>query len=827
MTGVRIGLLGPTTLSGVVALPGRPRTLLARLALDAGRQVAVDALTEAVWPDRLPDHPVRALQSLVWRLRGALPDGLESGQGWYRLNVEASSVDAHLFERLALEGGRALREGRARTSERLLGEGLALWRGDALADVADSPFAGAAARRLREARLTATEDWIEAGLVAGAEPSRLVALLEEHTATHPVRERAHGLLMRALRADLRPSEALAAYERFRVRLADDLGADPGPELAAIHAALLRGSPGAAEVRARGSLRAPLTAIVGREEDRRRVGERLAGARLVTLTGPGGVGKSRLAAAVAGDLRTGFPGGVWWADLGAVAGDDDVPAAVATAAGLRESLPPSPVRDVIARLAEAFAGPPALIVLDGCEHVVDAAARLAGELLGRCPRLTVLATSRERLGLAGEALWPVRPLPVPGPGEDEAASPAVRLFAERAAEADPDFALLSGNLALVVGVCRELDGLPLALELAAARLRHVSLEQLAARLGDRFGVLVGGSRTGSPRHRTLRAVVDWSWNLLDEPQRHHAARLAVFAGTFSEPSAAWLGVSAETLTELADRSLIAAHAGRYRMLDTIRAYGRERLDERGELQEAQREHAACFLDLAERAAPHLRGPGQRRWTADLAADRDNLLLAFHHAREHGDAATALRLALALEAFWAGHDDHAQTATRLRAALLVPGPAPESARAAATAWCLFHAHLCEQPARAADLPPAPSPNGRVEDTIIHALTTGDLSALARGRPHPDPWTRGRLSVVEAMLHDRAGDAPAMRHHLAAAARAFREAGGGWEAAMALAYLAAEHTRAGDHHEAGAARTQALALAHDLNITDQVRQAWAEAG
>ncbi|GAA0930650.1 BTAD domain-containing putative transcriptional regulator [Nonomuraea longicatena] len=766
----------------------RLRALLTLLALDAGRFVPVDSLAEALWPHGGPLDRAHALQSLVSRLRRALPGGvLRQGPGGYCLDVPPDAVDATRFERLAHEGGHALQEGRPDQAAALLREALALWRGE----VAD-------AVRLTELRLSAVEDRVRADLLRGAEPGPLVAELKELTAAHPLRERPRALLVQALHRQGRQAEALEAYESFRVLLADELGADPGPELQATHLAVLRGEAAGA----RGNLRAPLTSFVGRAEERAAIAARLRDNRLVTLVGPGGVGKSRLATKTAGELAV--PGGVWLVELAPVTDPDDLVHAVA---GALETAAPAQARprDQLGRLAAALPAAETLIVLDDCEHLVEATARFAEDLLGRCPQLRVLATSREPLGILGEALFPVRPLP-----PDEGA----RLFAERAAAVRPDFS--PDDEHAVAEICRRLDGLPLAIELAAARLRFLTAGQLAARLDDRFRVLTGGSRTALPRHRTLRAVVAWSWELLTDDERRSAQRLAVFPGTFAADAA-------PLVDELANKSLLQFTEGpRYRMLETIREYALERLAESGEPARARAEHAAYVLDLAERAAPELRGPGQLAGLQALRAERDNLLAALHYIRDIGDPSTAARLGRALSFFWTIGEDHAEAAAWLRLVLDVTDD-PEVAAA-----YLLNVILSGDPTQASAEAGRLRELARDADPVIAtviragvASVTGEaaagLAAIEAGEPCPDPWWRALLWFLRSALDGSLGDMEAMRDDLEAAVAAFRQTGERWGLAVSLSHLAFAQSTLGEAEAGIAALEESVRLARRLGTGD----------
>ncbi|MCF1594144.1 ATP-binding protein, partial [Streptomyces muensis] len=415
----------------------------------------------------------------------------------------------------------------------------------------------------------------------------------------------------------------------------------------------------------GNLRARLTSFVGREADIEAIRGDLATARLVTLLGPGGAGKTRLSQEAAESVRDGAPDGVWLAELAPVDVPDGVPEAVLTAVGARETVlygaGAEAMRagserhdDPVERLAEHFGKRRILLILDNCEHVVEAAARLVAELLERCPELTVLATSREPLGVPGELLRPVEPLPEPV---------ALRLLADRGAAARPGFRVDADDrtAAACVEICRRLDGLPLAIELAAARLRMLTARQIADRLDDRFRLLTSGSRTVRPRQQTLRAVVDWSWELLNEDEREVLRRLSVFAGGCDLTAAeAVCGPAAlDTLGSLVDKSLVVAApsadgAMRYRLLETVAEYAGERLDETGRRPEAERAHLTYYRELARATDPLLRGPGQLAAIGRLEREYENLRVALRHAVADRDEQEALCLVLSLSWYWQMRD-----------------------------------------------------------------------------------------------------------------------------------------------------------------------------
>ncbi|MFE3329753.1 BTAD domain-containing putative transcriptional regulator [Streptomyces sp. NPDC059176] len=674
-----------------VALGGaRLRALLTALALRPGSAVPLDVLVEEVWDGDPPADTVGAVQALVSRLRRALGrDAVSSVEGRaYRLCAERDEVDLHRFDRLADEGKRALADGDAGRSAALLDEALALWNGPVLADL---PGRFAEAARWETRRLDARRTRLAAVLAIGRAEEAL-AELAASCAEHPLDERLQELRIAALRDAGRPAEALAAYEEVRRTLADQLGADPGPRLRALHGELLDphayefggppaprpvgdAIPGAGPP---GNLRARLDSFVGRDHEMRAVREDLARARLVTLVGAGGSGKTRLSQEVAERTAAGpdhpWPDGVWLAELASVEGPESVPDAVLAALRGRETVlrgaGADELRagverhsgDALVRLVERCARRRMLLLLDNCEHVVEAAAALAERLLERCPGLTVLATSREPLGVPGELVRPVGPLPVPV---------ALRLLAERGAAALPGFRVDAdeATASATAEICRRLDGLPLAIELAAARLRMLTAAQIADRLDDRFRLLTSGARTVLPRQQTLRAVIDWSWDLLDSSEHAVLRRLSVFAGgcdltaaesVCRDPSdhtpAGRTGPDVATLLgSLVDKSLVVAVPGadgemRYGLLETVAEYAGERLDEAGEREAAERRHLVHYRELARTLDPRLRGSGQRVALARLRLEHGNLRTALRQAVTARDEHEGLSLVLSLAWYW---------------------------------------------------------------------------------------------------------------------------------------------------------------------------------
>jgi predicted ATPase/DNA-binding SARP family transcriptional activator len=726
---MRFGLLGPLAVwndrGAAVTIPrGKVLALLADLLVHAGEPMSADRLVEDLWNGDAPPKASGALHSKVSQLRRALEqaeprgrDLVASTPAGYVLRVDADAIDAERFAATVAEA-RARAEPAARAAG--LTDALALWRGPALADHADEPFALPLARRLEEQRIAALEDLVDARLAVG-EHASLIGELDELVRRHPRRERLRAAHMRALYRAGRQADALASYEQLRVRLLEDLGLAPSPELARLQRAILVQDPDLEVAlpdtrHPRTNLPVPLSRLIGRDAAVADVIDRLCSGRLVTLTGPGGVGKTRLALAAAERLA-GAPARpdpavdrVWAVELAGWevpdGGDcsDRIAEHVAAVLGIPDvaaGRPGPPVRTagVTGRLARALADRHVLLVLDNCEHVVGPVATLARALLEAAPGLRILATSREPLGVPGELVWPVPPLDVPdgNAAEGLARSSAVQLFVERAAAGAPGFALDGDNAAAVATICRRLDGLPLALELAAARVRGLGVHALAERLDDRFALLAVGEGSTPARHRTLRAVIDWSWDLLTPAEQAVVRRVAIHADGFTLAAAEAVGVAgpgvaadevAGLLARLVDRSLVVVEdtSARvwYRLLETIAEYATERLAAAGETDATRQAHAQHHVELAEQANAHLRGHDQRRWLDRLDTEAANIRLALDWAVERGDAALALRLASAMSWYWFLRGRHREGYRSLGAALAVAGEASPGCRALATAW-----------------------------------------------------------------------------------------------------------------------------------------------
>ncbi|MDX3191113.1 BTAD domain-containing putative transcriptional regulator [Streptomyces sp. MN03-5084-2B] len=836
---MQIGILGPfevRTDDGALAeVPGaRLRGLLVALALEPGQVVPKATLVDWIWGEHPPAEAPNALQRLVSRLRKALPDGSVDGRPTgYRLVVAPDDVDAVRFERLV---------GQARKDDdpRRLREALALWRGSAMQDVElpESAAFEAAVTRLEGLRLAALEDRFDAEsrLGGGAE---LVTELTDLVSAHPMRERLVAALMRALVATGRDTEALLVYERTRETLADSLGVDPSPELSEVHVALLRGELSRREENRKTNLRAELTSYVGKDADVTAVRELVAEHRLTTLIGPGGSGKTRQATETARTLLGDFPDGAWLVELAAIGPGDDVAQATLGALKLRDSLVgEAPDAEPADRVVAALRERSMLLVLDNCEHVIESAAAFAHQVLGECRRLRILATSREPLGITGEALWQVAPLALPAENADPAeieAAPAVRLLRDRAGAVRKD---LTADAATLARVCRALDGMPLAIELAAARLRTMSLDQLAHRLDDRFRLLTGGSRTALPRHRTLRAVIDWSWELLSDAERVVLRRLSVFSGGASlEAAERVCGDSAEVLdllTALTEKSLVVVVGERYRMLGTIKEYAGQRLAEAGEADVARRAHLAYFTELAETAEPHLRRGEQLTWLAVLEAEHDNLTAAMRGALAAGEAGEAMRLAATAGWYWwlAGH--RAEGNELVMAATALPGEVPDEIRGVVYTFVVqFVASGQQSDEYRAEkwIRKAYDISLRVENPRLALRFAGSLERLLHGPDaaltafepllaDEDPWVRAvaRLQLGKMRIQfghgDRAADAL-----LETAVAEFRALGERWGTSFALTELADRIAVRGEFAEACDYYEQAVEVVTEVGAIEDV--------
>ncbi|MGY1809441.1 BTAD domain-containing putative transcriptional regulator [Blastococcus sp. SYSU D00669] len=826
----------------------RHRAVLAALLVDAGSTVPLDVLVDRVWNGSPPSAQLGTLQAIVSKLRRELEPDVAGG-AWqvlvtqapgYRLAIDPETVDAVRFKTLLRTARAHAERDEVEQARTAVGEALELWHGPAYADVAEA-FAVEEAARLEQLRLDARELAAELDLRLGRH-AELVDELRELVRAEPLREGLRGSLMLALYRAGRQAEALQVYDEGRRLLVDELGVDPGRELQTLHERILRQDPEltapAAEaprvpaprpepapLRAQ-TLPQPLTAFVGRARELESLGRTLATQRLVTLVGPGGSGKTRLALETARRRAADVP-----ASFVELAGVDD-PALVAPqiATVLGVSLTGG---DAVAALVPALQAGPSLLVLDNCEHVVDAAAEVAAALLPRCPDLRVLATSRQPLGVLGEAVVPCGPM-----AAGDAESDAVRLFLDRARLAAPHLAEPSAEeLGLVATVCAELDGLPLAVELAAACLTTLPLAEVAARVDDRFALLSGGRRGAAPHQRTLAATVQWSVDLLDERQLAVFRAVSVFSGSFAADAVEAVagpdgGGTLEALRALAAQSLVEVdHArGRYRMLETLRQYADQVLtdDERRAL---RGRHAAFMADLAERLEPTLRRRDSAPSWKRLDDEQANLRAAMSSALSAGDGETALRIAGALGWWWYRRGYVAEgrqwLADTLKAA---PAGTPVPVRMQAllgdallaylsgdvpSIWARTNEIIAITPSEAEGiLALALVLRGFVRALLGHVDKENETAKdVARGMAVAEAcgidWVRSEIAMTLGQFSRADGNPQAALEHLDRAAVMARGFGHNWAECSALWMRAKVLVELGRGHEALEAVTAAMAL------------------
>lgn len=633
-----VGLLGPLDVrvdGAPIAIPGgKSATLLAALALAAGRPVTVDALSDRLWPADGPEDVRASLQNHVSRLRRQVGSaGIRTVASGYELEAD---VDVLQFRGLSAAAATSEDPDAARA---LLDEALQLWRGDPLADLPSGTFDRDEVPRLVEEHLDALERRIDLDLAAGRHAD-VVPRLRDLTGRRPLREPFWRQLIVALSASGRHAEAIEAYHQVRGQLSDELGVDPSPDLQRLFQGLLTRGPDAEPASSR--LPIPPTRLVGRDDDLSRLIEAVGRTRLVTAIGPGGVGKTRLALEAARSIAGDFADGVTFVPLANVRDPPLFADAVANALSLRwES--GRPARDVV---AEHLAQARRLLLLDNFEHVMDAAPEVSG-LLAACPRLHVLVTSRAGLRVRGERRFPIAPL-----GLDA----AVELFCELGSAARPSIQFDRADVEAVTEICRRLDGLPLALELIAARIAFLEPPDLLARLDPVLPMLTGGPRDLPDRQRTMSDTIAWSCDLLTVEERAVFRRLAVFEGGWTVADAtAVCGPCEDQLAGLLEMSLLVREGGqRFTMLETIRAYAVEQLAASGEECGVRDRHAARFSAFAAQAAVGLRGPDQIDWMDRLSQDHPNLRAALHRLLEQGMAQHVAEIGWSVWLFWFARD-----------------------------------------------------------------------------------------------------------------------------------------------------------------------------
>ncbi len=798
-----VDILGPLRVrvgGADVAIAGRrERCVLAVLALHAGRVASTTTLIDHLWGDDAPRTAGKSLQTAVANLRREVrwtSDALwleTSGTG-YRLNASTDQIDVHLFEASVGAGRTALYGGAPEEALRQLSDGLARWRGDAPADLGSGLAADIESNRLVELRLDAMADRTDAELRCG-HPGDVLADLGALCDTWPLRERFHELLMLALYRTGRQADALAAYARLRANLIEQ-GLEPGEAVRRLERRILDHDPSLEHVdrdiepetaRRPSPVGHPL---IGREDAIQAVDEALRSQRLVTLVGPGGVGKTAMAEHVA---ATHADREAVWCALGAVVDGTRLLPALATALGVDQRVGVTMAEAVADRLRLR----PTLLILDNCEHLLDPIAELVESLLRTCEQLVVLATSRERLSIPGETVFPVDGLGVPETDEHVEDSPAGRLFIERAKQSDPHFAVDASGLASVAAICRGLDGMPLALELAAARVRALPPAEIAKRLDDRFELFAGGRRGGTERHHSLRATVSWSYELLADRERQLFRRLGTFAGAFTIDAAEAVGAVGDLdpaeipalLADLVDKSMVSVNrehgTGRYWLLETLRAFASEALDDAGEAQETDLANMRFHRDLVRTLGRAVTGAGESEAVAGIEGSFDNIRQAVSLALRADDAASLGQIVAGLFPYLHFRPRWEASAWAEEALELLDRSSDDDgsrmAVAAAAAWGQWFAGDLDRAdtivEQALVLAPTGDPN--LADVLAtqavvlmyrqdpRAISTA-ADALALAVSDDRRWLAAYLSGQVAIMHAYAGEAEAATPHLARQAR-----------------------------------------------------------
>ncbi len=822
----------------------RPRTLLLDLALADGRPVPADRLLEDVWSG---EHaPARnGLQVHVSRLRKALgEDRIATRGGGYALDLPRDALDAACFERLAVEGRAALHAGDAAAAATLLRDALSLWRGDALVDFADNDFARPVITRLEESRFATIEDRVDADLALGRHVE-LIGELEALVQEHPLRERLWAQLMTALYRAGRQADALRAYQRARTVLAEQVGIDPGPALRELEQAVLRQDPTLASLphpppqvaRSTTNLPTSTTTLIGRTTEIAAAVALVREHRITTVVGPGGVGKTRLAIEAGRLLLPDFEDGVYIADLAPVGDAAGVAHAIAARLGVEVEFGEGASSNLRERLREFLRERDVLLILDNCEHVVALAAEIAEDLVGQSAALRVLTTSREPLMITGEVLWPLAPLEM---------RDAVGLFMERAHAAAPSFEATHASPETVRALCERLDCLPLAIELAAARMRAFTPDDLLNRLDDRFRLLTAGARTALPRQQTLRAVIDWSYDLLFDDERRVFERISLFAGHFGVAAAEEICADAtiekndiaELLARLVDRSLVTtrrtARGVDFRLLQTLAHYGRECLERSGDANATRTRHARYVASLVD-VPSEAHGMPEANWYGVIGEWLDDVRIAMEWAIACSDADIACAIAGGLGWYWnmGGRIDDGWR--WIHAALALGEPEMPSRRVFALAWAgtVGIAHDSE---RALAYGAEGVEQARVlgDDTAIAVATMLHATALSdsfhrteaaaalfeesrRGFQRVgDDWSLAMAAFVRGALRLAKADLDAALPGFEEAAARFGKFGNVWARSTALQHVAVLTAVRGRYDQAEVALRQAISGLNAVGAT-----------
>lgn len=876
-----------------VNLPGAAeRALLVLLLLSPGRIVPATTLIDRLWSEAaLPADPVNALQIRVSKLRRALrdvdPDLITREHTGYRINVDASAIDAEAFVAQLRQARTEAAHGEYTPKQlQAYDDALALWRGQALADFPEEHWALAEAARLTELRLAALSERAQVALALGLH-REVVADLEPVVANDPTLESLAGQLMTALYRSGRQADALEVYTRTRTVLDENLGLEPSTSLRSLHERVLRQDPSLGgdgdsallapapvmaptRQRGRGATQAPgaltLTTttkpLIGRDDQLASLGIMLTDQRLISLVGPGGAGKTTLALAAAAGAAQDFSHGAVAVRLAPVSNPDQVPVAFADALGVPLDGGAAD-RDIQDRLTRFLAGRNLLLLVDNCEHVVDAAATVVEDILARCPQVTVITTSREALAVPAELQVLVGPLetaPEHAGPDQILIYPASQLFAERARMVRPGLLIDEQDAQAVGRITRALDGLPLAIELAAARMASLSPTEISERLDHRFALLTGGSRTAETRQQTLRATVDWSYALLEPREQAVFDGLSVFRGGWTLAAAEAVlsdegmvyGAVLDTLGRLVEQSLVVVDPGRttrYRMLETLREYAAERLAARGDEDTLGRRHADFYSRFAQDAEMELRGHGQREALVRLRAEQPNIRAALAWlSSPGGDLDAALAMAGALGLFWhlGRHLEGREALARLLAS--------EGASTDAMARALQAVSIVERP-RACLVHPSPRCAETAEQSLGLFEDLGDTSRAALSRvllavegvtgahterseqllaqardqftADDDPWGQAVIGFVRMETALKAGHQDVAIPTGRAAAAAFRELDDPWGLSAILYHLGWGLRQFGRYPEAARTLEEAIDVATSAGLYNTVQWALADLG